>query len=125
MSNPYASSDSSLAYPAPGLGVKVFAWIAGILYAFPLVGFVGIVLQFVRVFSGLAASDNADPAILAQEISVALLVYFWGGVFFIVGFVMVMTGHYGLKIRNTSYYRSLKVISIFWCVLFFPVGLVF
>jgi biopolymer transport protein ExbB len=62
-------------------GRKQMLWvnlISLIAQAAPMMGLFGTVVGMVETFATLAANNKADPALLAKDISVALLTTLWG-----------------------------------------------
>lgn len=62
-------------------GRKQMLWvnlISLVAQAAPMMGLFGTVVGMVETFATLAAANKADPATLAQDISVALLTTLWG-----------------------------------------------
>ncbi len=95
-----------------------------ILYTGPLGGAILTIIAMVRAFGILQVQGTADPSELAAEISLALLSTLYGLAFGLVGLVLVLIALYKNHNREQWFYRNILVLSVIWCFLLFPVGLI-
>ena len=127
MSTPYTAPTSNPQLAAPASDVpanRMMPIIGSILLAGPLFGVIGTVIGLIAAFRTLAEGDgSADPNELATNISMALMTTIYGAAFGLVGVALVCTALYRRSNREKWFYRTVITLSVFWCVLFFPIGL--
>lgn len=99
------------------------AVIGSLLLAAPLLGAGGTIFGLLRAFKTLA-DNGADPSELARDINVALMSMIYGTGFGLIGVVLVSVALFRNWNREVWFLRSVVLLSIFWCLLFFPVGLI-
>ena len=63
--------------------------IAGVIIP-PMFGLIGTVVGMVGVFGELSKTGNADPEVLAGDISISLLTTMWGLVFSAIAFLVLI-----------------------------------
>lgn len=103
---------------------KPLALIGVLLLAFPLFGAISVLIGMVKAFGILQAAGSADPEALASDISQALISTLVGLVFGIIGLVMVNIALFKRTNRESWFYQSVIVLSVLWCVMLFPLGLI-
>ena len=102
---------------------RVVAIIGVFFFSGPVWGLVGTVIQMVHAFDTLAAEgDNSKQ--LAQDISGALVFAAIGGVIGLVGVVLVFIAFFASKNRENWFYWWSVILAGFWCLVFFPYGLI-
>ena len=128
MNNPY---DTPNAAPQIDSGLKEFpkfrklAITGIILLTGPFFGLLGTVIGMSRAYATLSVSEgDADPELLAGDISVALLTTLYGALIGLLGVVIVSVVLFSGRNRERWFYRCTIGLAIAWCVFLFPIGLV-
>lgn len=103
---------------------KSLALTGVLLLTFPLFGAISVLIALVRAFGILQAAGSADPQALAADISQALISTLIGLVFGLIGLVIVNIALFKRTNRESWFYQSVIVLSVLWCVLLFPLGLI-
>lgn len=103
---------------------RILAVIGCILLAGPLFGLAGTIVGMIRAFSKLEVSGHADPNVLAGDISMALLTTLYGLAFGLLGVALVSLVLFRRINREKWFYMCVISLSVMWCVMLFPVGLV-
>lgn len=78
----------------------------------------------VKALMTLRLPGAADPSELAGEISLALLSTLYAIGFGLIGLILVSISFFRQYNREQWFYQSVTVISLIWCVLLFPIGLI-
>jgi hypothetical protein len=86
-----------------------------------VVGLFGTIIGMVRAFGRLAESETAQPAALANDISIALYTTAAGSVVALVGIILILVALFGARYRAPWFRTVLWVLSILW-LLSFPIG---
>ncbi len=86
METPYKSPASIKSADDSALKSKRFFWRATLICAFgvvvpTLLGVVGTAVGVIGAYKNLSKTGNVDPALLADDVSFALLTTFWGLIF--------------------------------------------
>ncbi|MDA7621949.1 MotA/TolQ/ExbB proton channel family protein [bacterium] len=127
MNTPYAAPNSNPQLVASASDIpasRVIAMTGSILLAGPIFGVIGTVIGMIGAFNTLAEGDgSADPNELASNISMALMTTLYGAAFGLVGVAFVCTALYRRSNREKWFYRTVVTLSVLWCVLLFPIGL--
>ena len=102
---------------------KWLARIGTILYAGPLIGLVGTIIGMIQAFSTLS-TGSADPAALADDISIAMISLGIGVIAGLIGLIIVLIAFYKFNYRKPSFFWNTIALSIVWCIIIFPYGLI-
>ena len=89
----------------------------------PLFGLLGTIFGLIKAFSVLP-DGNANPAALAEKISLALMTTTYGVAFGLVGVILVSIALFRRTNREPWFYKCVSTLSIFWFIMFFPIGLI-
>ena len=104
---------------------RLLAIIGCVLLAGPLYSALGTIIGIVRAFTRLSKTGHADPSELAGDISIAILTTLYDSISGIFGTVLVSIVLFRRLNREKWFYMCVTTLSIFWCLLLFPFGLVF
>lgn len=118
VSDPEIQTDLDLKPRFRKLAVLGTLFLAG-----PLIGRLVTLLSMINSFSTLS-NGNADPAALASDINSALVATLIGIALGLVGVVLVSLALFQRKNREPWFFRNVVVLSILWCILVFPLGII-
>ena len=85
-----------------------------------VVGLIGTIVGMVRAFR-LAESETAQPAALANDISIAVYTTAAGSLVALVGIILILVALFGARYRAPWFRTVLWVLSVLW-LLSFPIG---
>ena len=103
---------------------KGLALTGTLLLTFPLFGAISVVVGMVRAFGVLKVTGAADPQALAADISLALISSLIGLLFGLIGLLFVNLALFKRTNRESWFYHSSITLSVLWCILLFPIGLI-
>ena len=86
-----------------------------------VVGLIGTIVGMVRAFGRLAESETAQPAALANDISIAVYTTAAGSLVALVGIILILVALFGARYRAPWFRTVLWVLSVLW-LLSFPIG---
>ena len=86
-----------------------------------VVGLIGTIVGMVRAFGRLAESETAQPAALANDISIALYTTAAGSLVALVGIILILVALFGARYRAIWFRNALWVLSALW-LLMLPIG---
>ena len=86
-----------------------------------VVGLIGTIIGMVRAFGRLAESETAQPAALANDISIAVYTTAAGSLVALVGIILILVALFGARYRAPWFRTVLWVLSVLW-LLSFPIG---
>ena len=95
-----------------------------ILFTGPFWGLLGTVFSMLRAFGTLSENNNADPSALAHNISLALNAILIGLLVGLPGAILILIALLRSKNRERWFYRWAIILSVIWCLLIFPYGMI-
>ena len=109
--------------PPPNRG-KWLARIGVALYTGPIWGVLGTVVGMIGAFNTLAEQTEVAPQDLAEDIGFAMRTSLMGLIIGFVGVILILVALMHAKNREKWFFRVTVFLSLFWCVVLFPLGLV-
>ncbi len=99
--------------------------LTGVLFlTAPLFGAVTTVIGMIKAFGVLQVKGAADPEALAGDISIALISTLYGLILGTIGIILVAISLFRNHNREQWFYQSVIILSVIWCILLFPIGLI-
>lgn len=125
--SPYAAPCANLTDDSHALRRRG-RWLAATgvaLFSGPAWGMLVTAFAMMRAFNTLEVAGEAETAaVLAEDISLALMATMVGLIVGLVGVVLILIALFGVKNRERWFFNWSVVLAIIWCLVLFPYGLV-
>ncbi len=124
--SPYAPprSDAAVAGLDSAKSGRGLAIVGVAFFTGPVWGKLVTVIAIMNAFGRLSSSREASPEALAKDVSSAQMGMLIGLGVGLVGGILMLVALCSLKNREKWFYWSAVAISIIWCLVAFPIGLV-
>ena len=101
-----------------------FAILGTTLFTGPIWGAAGTAIGMRRSFGTLAQNATASPQDLAKDIELALISTLVGIFIGVIGAMLILIALFTQKNREKWFLHSAIFLSVIWCILLYPLGLI-